>query len=68
MIFDNSISQKLSVKSITVSDKKENPVFAKAGKRGGKITLAKYGKNHFSRIAKLRHKRARAKARAESGA
>jgi len=41
-----------------MSEKKRD-LFVKSGKRGGKSTLEKYGKNHFSKIAKKRHRDAR---------
>ena len=42
-----------------MADKKKNPYLVKTGRDGGKKTLEKYGKSHFSKIAKLRHQKAR---------
>lgn len=39
---------------------KAKRIFQDTGRRGGKSTLERYGKSHFSRIAKLSHEKRRA--------
>lgn len=57
--FDNRISKTLLVNFTDSMSEKKRAVFVKSGGRGGKSTLEKYGKNHFSKIAKKRHRDAR---------
>lgn len=39
-----------------MSKKSIDPLFSRTGRKGGKKTLEKYGKSHFSKIATERHR------------